>query len=130
MRIRLVAGLVGAAVALAIVALTSGIGSGGDAAPEPRVAAQTEAGSGLAVFARMGCGSCHTFAAAGSQGQIGPDLDQRLSMHNRSSLIAKITTPPSANGMDFSVMPQNFGSRMDAKELDSLVDFLLATRKG
>ena len=130
MKFRLAAGLAAAALALAIVALTSGIEHGADEESEPRVMAQAEAGTGLAVFARMGCGSCHTLAAAGSQGEIGPDLDQRLPTHDRASLIARITTPPSADGMDFSVMPQNFGSRMDAAELDALVDFLLATRKG
>ncbi len=32
--------------------------------------------AGKAVFASSGCGSCHTLAAAGSTGNVGPNLDQ------------------------------------------------------
>jgi cytochrome c oxidase subunit 2 len=78
----------------------------------------------------MGCGSCHTLAAAGSSGTVGPDLDQRLPTHDRESLIAKITMRPGSRGADFSAMPQNFGSRMDAAELNELVEFLLAAKRG
>ena len=31
---------------------------------------------GKAVFAKAGCGSCHTLKAAGSSGNVGPNLDQ------------------------------------------------------
>ena len=31
---------------------------------------------GKSIFASAGCGSCHTFAAAGSSGTIGPNLDE------------------------------------------------------
>ncbi len=40
----------------------------------------TSAGNGppgKQVFADTGCGSCHTFAAAGSRGTVGPTLDAR-----------------------------------------------------
>jgi mono/diheme cytochrome c family protein len=43
---------------------TSG-GGGGQAAPD-----------GKAVFASAGCGACHTLKAAGSNGTVGPNLDQ------------------------------------------------------
>jgi hypothetical protein len=43
------------------------------------------------------------------------------------SLIARITAPPS-DPEGFSMMPTNFASRMDARELDALVRFLLAAR--
>jgi mono/diheme cytochrome c family protein len=32
--------------------------------------------AGKAVFAKAGCGSCHTLAAAGSTGTVGPNLNQ------------------------------------------------------
>jgi uncharacterized cupredoxin-like copper-binding protein/cytochrome c551/c552 len=32
--------------------------------------------AGKAVFAANGCGSCHTLAAAGTNGNVGPNLDQ------------------------------------------------------
>ena len=128
MRGRLAAGLVGAGLTFALMALTAGIGDGSEerrpASPPP---AATEHDSGRAVFARMGCGSCHALGAAGSHGEIGPDLDARLASHTRASLIERITRGPSPDGA-FSPMPDNFGERLDDEELDALVDFLLAAR--
>jgi mono/diheme cytochrome c family protein len=71
----------------------------------------------------MGCGSCHTLNAAGSHGEIGPSLDDALPNHTATSLKAKITDPGAG-----SVMPQDFGRRMNATELAALVDFLMAAR--
>jgi cytochrome c oxidase subunit 2 len=71
----------------------------------------------------MGCGSCHTLAAAGSHGVIGPALDDALAHHTRASLRAKVARP----GLG-SVMPQDFARRMSSADLDALVDFLIAAR--
>jgi mono/diheme cytochrome c family protein len=52
---------------------TGGGDTGGDtggAAPEG------DAAAGEAVFASSGCGSCHTLEAAGSSGNVGPNLDE------------------------------------------------------
>jgi cytochrome c553 len=35
-----------------------------------------DAAAGKEVYASAGCGSCHTFADAGTTGTVGPDLDQ------------------------------------------------------
>lgn len=123
MRDALVAGLVAAALAFGAVALGVGIDGGSD---NPRASAAPKDGSGRAVFARMGCGSCHALAAAGSTGQMGPDLDTALEHHTRATLIAQITAPAGDGGI--SAMPDDFASRMSSAELDSLVDFLLAQR--
>jgi cytochrome c551/c552 len=123
MRDALVAGLVAAALAFGAVALGVGIDGGSD---NPRASAAPGDDSGRAVFARMGCGSCHALAAAGSTGQMGPDLDSALEHHTRATLIAQITAPAGDGG--FSAMPDDFASRMSSAELDSLVDFLLAQR--
>ena len=39
------------------------------------IPANAHAANGAAVFTSAGCGSCHTFAAAGASANIGPDLD-------------------------------------------------------
>jgi mono/diheme cytochrome c family protein len=83
--------------------------------------------SGRAIYGAMGCGSCHRLAAAGSGGQIGPDLDERLPAHNRASLIAVIKDAD--RGGSFVEMPEDFGKRLTSAELDALVDFLLAARE-
>ena len=130
MRQALGAGLAVAALAFAAVALGAGIGDGAEGgSTSATAAAGAGAGreSGRAAFARMGCGSCHALAAAGSKGEIGPNLDARLEGHTRASLIARITAPPS-DPEGFGMMPTNFGSRMNTRELNSLVSFLLAAR--
>jgi hypothetical protein len=76
----------------------------------------------------MGCGGCHRLAAGGGDGQIGPDLDTVLPGYDAAMLRAKITDPyPAGDPTYFSAMPQDFGSRMSATELDALVAFLLGT---
>jgi cytochrome c oxidase subunit 2 len=125
MRDALVAGVAAAAIAFVAVALAVGIRDGSGDEGSARATSEDE--SGRAVFVRMGCGSCHTLAAAGSAGSIGPNLDQRLSRHTRDSLIARITAAPSETE-SFSAMPTDFASRMNPRELDALVSFLLASR--
>ena len=93
---------------------------GEDRAPAP--AAPAKADPGRAVFAKLGCGSCHTLSAAGARGEIGPDLDQRLRNHSPESLRAVILKPP---GGRYSMMPTDFGRRTTDAELDALVTFLL-----
>jgi mono/diheme cytochrome c family protein len=44
-----------------------------EAGGEPSAIGGTD---GKSVFASAGCGSCHTFQAAGSNGTIGPNLDE------------------------------------------------------
>ena len=46
-----------------------------EAPPETEPALEGDAVAGEQVFATAGCGSCHTLAAAGATGTIGPDLD-------------------------------------------------------
>jgi mono/diheme cytochrome c family protein len=117
-------GLVVAAMVFAAVLLATGGGARTDAAARPSAAALPgDARAGRAVFARMGCGSCHRLAAAGSSGQIGPPLDQVLDRHTAASLRAKITDPGGG-----SIMPQDFAQRMSAADLRALVAFLLAAR--
>lgn len=68
--------------ALALVGAGCGGDDEGGGAAETTVtettATETTGGgtaSGAMVFAQAGCGGCHTLAAAGSNGQVGPNLD-------------------------------------------------------
>jgi mono/diheme cytochrome c family protein len=54
---------------------------GADASPGSTVPADNQ--QGLQVF-QINCGSCHTLAAAGTDGQIGPNLDQLLGTGQKS----------------------------------------------
>ena len=98
-----------------------------DSAPTPAKPAQEAAGQ--AAFTRMACGSCHTLAAAGARGQVGPNLDDRLPSYDAASLKAKIADPYRGRGANsIDAMPQDFGKRLSNRELDALVLFLLAAR--
>ena len=73
------------AVVLALLVLAAA-GCGGDdddsggAATTAATTAETSEGGadGAAVFASAGCGTCHTLAAAGSDGTTGPNLDDLM----------------------------------------------------
>jgi len=83
-----------AVLALAVVA---GCGGGEEASPAPETVEGTlptesggggagggggggggegDAAAGKEVFTSGGCGSCHTFADAGTSGNVGPNLDE------------------------------------------------------
>jgi mono/diheme cytochrome c family protein len=109
-----------AAGLLTAVAVFAVVWAATDGDPVPARAVGADAGR--QVFARMGCGSCHTFAAAGSEGPIGPDLDTALTGYTRAALTAKIVNP---GGGGFGGMPTDFGERMTGAELDALVSYLL-----
>jgi len=54
---------------------------GATASPESSVPADDQ--QGLQIF-QINCGSCHTLAAAGTDGTIGPNLDQLLATGSKS----------------------------------------------
>jgi cbb3-type cytochrome c oxidase subunit III len=60
--------LPGVALALAAAVLAAGCGTGGKAS------AHADAQNGAALFTAK-CGTCHVLAAAGTQGTVGPNLD-------------------------------------------------------
>jgi mono/diheme cytochrome c family protein len=71
-------------VAAGLVLAAAGCGggddnsSGSDTATEATTTAPSgsgDAAAGKEVFASAGCGGCHTFSAAGSNGSVGPNLD-------------------------------------------------------
>jgi sulfite dehydrogenase len=120
------AGLVAAVAVFVVVLLaTRDDGSPASRAPAPAAVAagKPDPEGGRLVFAEMGCGGCHRLKAAGSNGQIGPVLDQLLPNHTRQSLAAKIQSPGRG-----SIMPGDFAQRMSFAELQALVDFLVAAR--
>ena len=63
-------------------------GSGG-ASPEASVPAGD--GQGLELF-QTNCGACHTLAAAGTDGVIGPNLDERFGTGPKGADIVKANT--------------------------------------
>jgi mono/diheme cytochrome c family protein len=121
------AAVVAAAAAFAIAAPDDEPAPAAAPAPPPATAEQVRAGQ--AVFARMGCGGCHTLAAAQAAGPIGPNLDERLPSYDRAALIRKIVDPYPAGSTGVGDMPEDFGLRMSGAELEALATFLLASTR-
>ena len=64
-----------AVLCLVLIPLKAISGTGGESAAPVSIASQDEEGKELFATA---CGSCHTLAAAGTDGVVGPNLDQLL----------------------------------------------------
>jgi cytochrome c oxidase subunit 2 len=113
--------------------------------PSPSAPSTGSASAGKAVFTGVGtCSSCHTLAAAGATGTIGPNLDVRLrtdcaspaSQKVRGATLTQcistaITSPYKyiPSGYSAGIMPSDFGQRLSAAQLQSLVTFLASVAK-
>jgi cytochrome c oxidase subunit 2 len=93
--------------------------------------------SGTSVFTAQGCGACHTLAAAGAKGTVGPDLD-KLSQEAQKAgkpldqFVRESIVDPNAYiepGFPKGVMPQTFATLPKA-QLDALVAFLVKSAQG
>jgi cytochrome c oxidase subunit II len=87
-------------------------------------------GAGAAVFAANGCASCHTFKPANATGTVGPDLDE-IKTPTAAFIRQSIVDPNKEVEEGFSpgIMPQDFGDKLSADELDALVEYLLKAQK-
>jgi cytochrome c oxidase subunit II len=100
---------------------------------------------GKSVFlGQGGCGACHTLAAAGATGTVGPDLDTRLrsdcatakSKSIRGPTLQKciftaITNPYAyiPSGYHSGVMPSTFSQSLTSDQIQGLVSFLTSVTK-
>jgi mono/diheme cytochrome c family protein len=80
----------------------------------PAPAPKGNPAAGKKVFVNAGCGSCHTLAATGANGTVGPNLDQ-------TKLTAAEILDWVSNGK--GAMP-SFKSQLSEKELAALATFL------
>jgi cytochrome c oxidase subunit 2 len=105
----------------------------------------TSAAAGKAIFTgSAGCAGCHTLAAAGATGTVGPDLDTRLrsdcasaqSKQVRGSTLQKcintaIISPYKyiPSGYHSGIMPPTFGQTLTSTQIQALVTFLSSAAK-
>jgi cytochrome c553 len=82
--------------------------------------AEGDAAAGEAVFASAGCGGCHTLEAAGSSGEVGPNLDEAKPDH--ALVVDRVT-----NGS--GVMPA-FEGQLDDKQIQDVAAFVVASTQG
>jgi mono/diheme cytochrome c family protein len=90
--------------------------------------------SGRQIFVAAGCGGCHVFADAGTNGTIGPSLDdlaqaagEREPGTSPEEYIEQALLDPDAftvEGYQPGVMP-SFEGRLNERQVQTLVDYLL-----
>jgi mono/diheme cytochrome c family protein len=109
------------------------------------VVAGTSPAAGKSVFTGIGgCSSCHTLAAAGATGTVGPNLDKQLKPSCATPKSKKIRgatlkdcihtaivkpyayIPP---GYKAGIMPANFSQKLKPSEIQALVNFLATDAK-
>lgn len=99
------------------------------AAQAQRIAGGTRGvGIGRRLFVSEGCSSCHTVAAAGSDGKLGPRLDVVLKDTPRAIIMGFIVDPAQVMlpGYDNNLMPRDYRERLTGGELRALTSFLAA----
>jgi cytochrome c oxidase subunit 2 len=97
-----------------------------------RAAAAAGANQGKALFTSVGCGNCHVLQDAGSQGQLGPNLDNVLADADEAFVRESIVSPDAqiAEGFQPGVMPQTYGEQLSDQQLEALVEYLLEAAGG
>ena len=99
-------------------------------AEQRRLAAEGGAVQGEELFTSQ-CASCHVLEAAGSQGQVGPNLDEVLPGANADFVRESIVDPSASIAEGYEdVMPGNFGEQFTDEQIDGLVEYLLESTGG
>jgi len=89
-------------------------------ATEPEPGAGGDAAAGEAVFSSAGCGGCHTLEAAGSSGNIGPNLDE--AKPPLELVVERVTNGKGA-------MP-NFKDQLDQAQIQNVSAYVLQSTQG
>jgi cytochrome c oxidase subunit 2 len=123
-------------------AAAAGIPGAGTAAPSTSSSgsgSSTSAAAGKAVFTgSAGCSSCHTLAAAGATGSIGPNLGtavvpsaKKAGMALKPFIMESIEKPNAfiAPGFRPNVMPQTFSQTLTPSQIQALVNFIASVTK-
>jgi mono/diheme cytochrome c family protein len=122
---RILAPLTWLAAALVVVVLFAGPSLiGADKPPAPAAAQEDPAGGqeaadGAAIF-EASCASCHTLAAAGASGAVGPNLDER--QPDAAAVTAAVTTGP-------ATMP-SFEGQLSEAEIQAVAEFVASSAGG
>jgi mono/diheme cytochrome c family protein len=82
--------------------------------------------AGASVFESQGCGGCHTYEPAGSNAEVGPNLDEVLQGKDAEFIRSSIVNPNAeiAEGFQPNVMPGDYGQKLSDQDLADLVAFL------
>ena len=98
---------------------------------QKRLAREGASVQGKELFSDQ-CGSCHALADAGTQSEVGPNLDDALQGKDADFIRESIVDPSAevAAGYQDGVMPTNFGETFTPPQLDGLVEYLVEATGG
>jgi mono/diheme cytochrome c family protein len=85
---------------------------------QPSGGGEITATEGSEIFTQAGCGSCHTLAAAGSSGAVGPNLDEAKPAHEL--VVDRVT-----NGQ--GAMP-SFKDQLSEEQIQAVADFVTGSQ--
>ena len=86
----------------------------------PALALTGNAAAGKAIFTSQGCGSCHTLAAAGTSGTVGPNLDD--SKPDFELAVTRVTKGQGA-------MPP-FGDQLEPQQIADVAQYVVDSTGG
>jgi cytochrome c oxidase subunit II len=100
----------------------------------------TSPAAGKAVFTSQtaNCGSCHTLAAAGTTGTVGPNLgtsevpdSKKRGLPLKQFIFESITKPNAyiSPGFQPNIMPQTFSQSLSSTQIQALVNFIASVTK-
>jgi mono/diheme cytochrome c family protein len=127
-------------VVFALALALAGCGGGEAVSPTPETVEGTipegetiepgNAEAGKEVFlnvANPSCGNCHTYGPAGTTQTLGPNLDEGLQGKDAQFIADQIVNPDSdiTEGFPDNLMPEDYGQKLNEKQLSDLVAFLL-----
>jgi mono/diheme cytochrome c family protein len=98
----------------------AGAATGAETQPAGEAEGRGDAKAGAAVFAEQGCGGCHTLKEAGSDGSIGPNLDEAKPDYDL--VVDRVT-----NGK--GVMPA-FGDELSEQEIRNVAAYVAQATGG
>ena len=107
-RVKAVTWLLAALVVAATFLMVARVPDGGETSD-----AEEAASPGAEIFAEVGCGSCHTFSAAGTDGTVGPNLDQAATGMTPEEVAAAV-----------AAHPDGFEDQLSEEQLEDLAGFV------
>ena len=97
---------------------------------QKRLAREGGSIQGKELFTQQ-CGSCHVLADAGTEGEVGPNLDEALQGVDADFILESIVDPSAEIAQGYQdAMPDNFGDLFTDPQLDGLVEYLLEATGG
>jgi mono/diheme cytochrome c family protein len=103
----------------------TGTETGQEAAGDPAAGKEI-----FTTTAQPPCSSCHTLKEAGATQTLGPNLDEVLKGKDAAFIHESIVDPSAEVAAGFQdIMPKDFGTKLDQKQLADLVAFLVEATK-